>query len=45
MGKFVPQMLREFRMEWAGKEEWSVNSTWFAKQSGIIVRLQDTEKR
>ncbi|OBT71609.1 hypothetical protein VF21_08946 [Pseudogymnoascus sp. 05NY08] len=39
MSKFVPQILREFRMEWAGREEWAVNSTWFAKQSDVLVKL------
>jgi hypothetical protein len=35
MGKFVPQLLREFELEWAGGEEWKIDASWFAKQSGM----------
>lgn len=40
MGKFVPQFLREFSVEWTGEEEWKVESSWFAKQTGIKVRIR-----
>jgi hypothetical protein len=43
MSKFVPQILREFSVVWAGSEEWSVHSTWFAKQTGVLMKLGDIE--
>ena len=45
MSKFVPQILREFEINWAGSEEWSVNSSWFAKQTGVFVSLEDRNRR
>jgi hypothetical protein len=41
MGKLVPQILREFDMEWASeKDEWTVKTFWFAKQTDMIVRFR-----
>jgi hypothetical protein len=41
MGKLVPQILREFDMEWASvKDEWTVTTFWFAKQTDMIVRFR-----
>jgi hypothetical protein len=41
----VPQVLRNFEIEWAGqKKEWSIKSYWFAKQSGLHVRLRPRQK-
>ncbi|TVY32474.1 Pisatin demethylase [Lachnellula subtilissima] len=38
--KFVPQVLRHFRLEWASpEEEWAICGVWFAKQSGVIMRV------
>jgi cytochrome P450 len=40
MAKFVPQVLRRFELRWAGgkgKEEWEVETFWFAKQKGMGV--------
>lgn len=45
MGKFVPQFLREFEMEWAGREEWKVQATWFAKQSNVLLRLRSKARQ
>ncbi|KAJ0416229.1 cytochrome P450 [Aspergillus carlsbadensis] len=40
MGKFVPQILREFDFEWASNpKDWRVHTYWFAKQEGLVVRL------
>ncbi|TVY84829.1 Pisatin demethylase [Lachnellula suecica] len=40
MSKFVPQVLRHFRLEWAApKDEWSVVGLFGAKQSGLIMRV------
>ncbi|KAF5016196.1 hypothetical protein F66182_12201, partial [Fusarium sp. NRRL 66182] len=37
VGKFVPQMLRQFNVEWASSEpEWQVTTYWFAKQTGLM---------
>ncbi|KAE9376326.1 cytochrome P450 [Stipitochalara longipes BDJ] len=45
MGKFVPQILRQFDLFWASdKPEWTVNTYWFARQSDFVVRFQ-TRKR
>ena len=43
MTKVVPQILREFDIEWAGKEEeeWMVRGYWFSKPSGLKVRLRE----
>jgi hypothetical protein len=43
MSKFVPQILREFNMNWAGDSEWKVDASWFAKQSGVLVKLEDVK--
>ncbi|KAL2835369.1 cytochrome P450 [Aspergillus pseudoustus] len=41
MGKFVPQILRHFRISWASPvPEWQTDAAWFWKQSGLIVRLE-----
>jgi len=41
MGKFVPQILREFNLHWASKTpEWQVNTYWFAKQSNFFVKFE-----
>ncbi|KAJ9606533.1 Cytochrome p-450 [Cladophialophora chaetospira] len=41
MGKFVPQILRHFDLEWASALlEWKTEAVWFWKQSGIIVRFK-----
>ncbi|KAH0437089.1 cytochrome P450 [Colletotrichum camelliae] len=40
VGKFVPQILRQFDLEWASTEpEWKVKTYWFAKQSGLLIRF------
>jgi hypothetical protein len=40
MTKFVPQLLRHFRLEWASpKEEWDLSGVWFVKQSGMLMRV------
>ncbi|KAF4834326.1 Cytochrome P450 monooxygenase gsfF [Colletotrichum tropicale] len=40
VGKFVPQVLRQFDLEWASSEpEWKVKTYWFAKQSGLLVKF------
>ena len=39
MGKLVPEIFRNFDLEWAAEEdEWKVSTFWFAKQTGIQVR-------
>ncbi|CAM1501277.1 Fc.00g104390.m01.CDS01 [Cosmosporella sp. VM-42] len=41
MGKFVPQILRQFDLEWASPEpEWKVKTYWFARQLGLLVRFK-----
>ncbi|KAL1633443.1 hypothetical protein SLS58_011074 [Diplodia intermedia] len=41
MGKLVPQVLRQFELEWASSEpEWKVTTYWFAKQTGLLVRFK-----
>lgn len=41
MGKFVPQILRQFDLFWASdKPDWMVKTYWFAKQSDMYVRFQ-----
>jgi len=45
MGKFVPQILRKFDIEWASsKPEWELNAAWFWKQSDIIVKFAWRQK-
>lgn len=42
MGKFVPQLLREFTIKWASPEyNWSVHAHWFAAQKGLLIRFED----
>ncbi|KAJ5770109.1 cytochrome P450 [Penicillium nucicola] len=41
MGKIVPQILRDFDMEWASPEpDWTVTTHFFPMQDGLIVRLK-----
>jgi cytochrome P450 len=41
MGKLVPQILRQFDIEWASSEPcWRVHTYWFARQSGLLVRMK-----
>ena len=41
MGKLVPQVLRQFDLEWAAKEKhWHVHNYWFARQTGLLVRMR-----
>jgi hypothetical protein len=45
MGKFVPQILRQFDLYWASeKPNWTVNTYWFAKQSGFNITIQARQK-
>jgi hypothetical protein len=46
MGKFVPQILRHFRVEFAdaSDREWSVKTFWFAKQSGMRMKMTPRNK-
>jgi hypothetical protein len=45
MGKFVPQILRQFHLYWVSeKAAWTVNTYWFARQSDLIVRFQTRKK-
>lgn len=45
MGKFVPQILRHFDIEWASLDpEWKTHAAWFWKQSAIIVKFRGREK-
>ncbi|CAG9990779.1 unnamed protein product [Clonostachys byssicola] len=42
MGKLVPQILRQFDLEWASDEPgWKVETFWFAKQTGLLVRFRE----
>ncbi|KAG4422212.1 hypothetical protein IFR04_004592 [Cadophora malorum] len=37
MGKFIPQVLRHFHLQWASPNtEWTTNAAWFWKQSDIL---------
>lgn len=41
LSKLVPQLLREFEIEWASEEPaWKVSTYFFARQEGLIVRLR-----
>lgn len=41
MGKFIPQILRHFEIEWASeKPEWTVHAAWFWVQSGMIAQFK-----
>ncbi|PMD22339.1 cytochrome P450 [Hyaloscypha hepaticicola] len=45
MGKFVPQILRQFDLLWASeKPDWTVHTYWFAKQSDFIVKFKTRRK-
>ncbi|KAH7267929.1 cytochrome P450 [Fusarium solani] len=45
MSKFVPQVLRQFDLEWASSEPgWKVKTYWFAKQTGLLVRFHRRDK-
>ncbi|TXB97730.1 hypothetical protein FocTR4_00011814 [Fusarium oxysporum f. sp. cubense] len=45
MSKFVPQVLRQFDLEWASSEpRWRVKTYWFAKQTGLLVRFHRRDK-
>jgi hypothetical protein len=42
MGKLVPQVLRQFDLEWASNEpHWRVETYWLAKQRGLLVRMKE----
>ncbi|KAI0170695.1 cytochrome P450 [Pestalotiopsis sp. NC0098] len=42
MGKLVPQVLRQFHLEWASDEPaWKVETYWFSKQTGLLVRFRE----
>ncbi|KAH7160514.1 cytochrome P450 [Dactylonectria estremocensis] len=46
IGKFVPQILRHFDLEWASdKPDWQVKTYWFAKQMGLLVRFTPRNKK
>jgi hypothetical protein len=41
MGKFIPQILRHFDVEWASSQpEWKTHTAWFSKQSDFHVILR-----
>lgn len=41
MGKFIPQILQTFDIEWASEnEEWKTNAAWFWKQTDMEVRFK-----
>lgn len=41
MSKFVPQVLRQFDVEWASSEpDWQVKTYWFARQMGFLARFK-----
>ncbi len=41
MGKFIPQILRHFELEWASPDpEWKTEAAWFWKQPGVIVKFK-----
>lgn len=45
MGKFVPQILRHFDLEWASaKPHWDIHAAWFWKQSNMIVKFKCRQK-
>ncbi|ETS84381.1 hypothetical protein PFICI_02406 [Pestalotiopsis fici W106-1] len=42
MGKLVPQVLRQFQLEWASDEpEWKIQTYWFAKQTGLLLKKEN----
>ncbi|CZT20252.1 related to pisatin demethylase cytochrome P450 [Ramularia collo-cygni] len=41
MGKFIPQILQTFDLEWASKNpEWNTNAAWFWKQTDMQVKFK-----
>lgn len=45
MGKLIPQIVRNFDIEWASqKPEWKVETFWFSKQYGLVCRLKSRTK-
>ena len=41
MGKFIPQILQTFDIEWASEnEDWKTNAAWFWKQTDMDVRFK-----
>lgn len=41
MGKFVPQILRHFDIEWAGENaDWETHCNFFHKQTNMPVRFK-----
>jgi cytochrome P450 len=41
MGKFIPQILQTFDIEWASENEaWKTNAAWFWKQTDMDVRFK-----
>jgi hypothetical protein len=41
MGKFIPQVLRRFDIDWVGpNDQWTTNAAWFWKQSDMIVKFR-----
>jgi cytochrome P450 len=46
MGKFIPQIFRQFDVLWArsSEEEWKLHAAWFWKQDGIDVTFRSRDK-
>ncbi|PVH70745.1 cytochrome P450 [Cadophora sp. DSE1049] len=45
MGKMVPQIFRNFDIEWASEKlEWRTDTAWFYRQYGIIARLKSRQR-
>ncbi|KAJ9612104.1 hypothetical protein H2200_003701 [Cladophialophora chaetospira] len=41
MGKFIPQILRHFDLDWVSPQaEWNLEAAWFWKQSGMLVKFK-----
>ena len=41
MGKFIPQVLQTFDIEWASEHEaWKTKAAWFWKQTDMHVRFK-----
>ena len=46
MSKFVPQVLRNFEMEWASEQpEWTMQGQLLCKQHGIIVKMKERKRQ
>ncbi|OJJ66033.1 hypothetical protein ASPBRDRAFT_79448 [Aspergillus brasiliensis CBS 101740] len=46
MGKLIPQLIRDFEIEWASERpEWNVKTFWFAKQHGLLCRLRSRKEK